>query len=357
VATLALVLLRYEESHAGRLWRPQRRHWAVAGGAATVLAIVAVLVGSGGHPGGWIKQGFEEFASPTVGDSSTAARFGELSSNSRWDWWVESWDVFEEHPVRGSGAGSFDVARRPVRRNIIVVIEPHSLPLQFLSETGVVGLLLLLGLLSSGAAASVLAVRRLAGTERTAATVLALAALAYLLHALVDYDWDFLALTAPAMVIVGLLIGTGRPPVRAVRRPLLAAAAGLASLALAFSVVAPWLAVRKVEEAYAALDERDIQAARDAVAKARDLNPLSLDPIRAEAAVADREGNRQQALEHYAAAVELQPENWVTWYELARYEEDVGLRQAAIRHVQQAQRLDPLNPRLGPMLERLFNSR
>jgi tetratricopeptide (TPR) repeat protein len=244
-----------------------------------------------------------------------------------------------------------------VRRNIIVVIEPHSLPLQFLSETGVVGLLLLLGLLSSGAAASVLAVRRLAGTERTAATVLALAALAYLLHALVDYDWDFLALTAPAMVIVGLLIGTGRPPVRAVRRPLLAAAAGLASLALAFSVVAPWLAVRKVEEAYAALDERDIQAARDAVAKARDLNPLSLDPIRAEAAVADREGNRQQALEHYAAAVELQPENWVTWYELARYEEDVGLRQAAIRHVQQAQRLDPLNPRLGPMLERLFNSR
>ena len=356
VAVLAYLLLRYEASRGERLWRPERRHWTAAGGVAAAIAVVVVLVASGGNPAGWIRRGFDEFATPTVGDSSTAARFGELSSNSRWDWWVESWDVFKDHPVAGSGAGSFDVARRPVRRNIIVVMEPHSLPLQFLAETGLVGLLLLVGVLGSGVAACVLGVRRFQGGDRAAATALALAALAYLLHALVDYDWDFLALTVPTMLIVGLLIGSGRPPVRAARRPVLAVSAVLVALALAFSVAAPWLSERKVEDAYAALDDRDLDRARAAAADARSLNPLSLEPIRAEAAVADRAGDRQEALDRYTEAVELQPENWVTWYELARYEEDIGLRDAAIRNAQQAQRLDPLNPRLGPMLERLFNS-
>jgi O-antigen ligase len=352
----SLLLLRYEAARGDRLWRPERKHWTAAGGVAAVCAVFAVLVASGGDPGGWVRRGFDEFTTPTVGDASTAARFGELSSNSRWDWWVESWDLFKEHPVVGSGAGTFDVARRPFRRNIIVVMEPHSLPLQFLAETGVVGLVLLLGMLGTGVAACVAGVRRLAGGERAAAMALALAALAYLLHALVDYDWDFLALSGPVLLVVGLLIGVGRPPIRAARRMVLAGAAGLLSLALVYSVAAPWLATRQVEDAYAALEERDFQRAAESASDARALNPLSLDPLRASAAVSDRASDRQRALERLAQAVELQPENWVTWYELARYEEDNGLVDAAIRHALEAQRLDPLNPRLGPMLERLFGS-
>ena len=352
----SLLLIRFETARGDRLWRPERKHWTAAGGLAAVCAVVAVLVASGGDPGGWVRRGFEEFTTPTVGDASTAARFGELSSNSRWDWWVESWDVFQEHPVIGSGAGTFDVARRPFRRNIIVVMEPHSLPLQFLAETGIVGLVLLLGILGTGIAACVAGVRRLAGEERTAAMALALAALAYLLHALVDYDWDFLALTGPVLLAVGLLIGVGRPPIRAARRPLLAGAVALVSLALVYSLAAPWLATRQVEKAYAAVEEDDAERAADSAANARALNPLSLDPLRASAAVSDRAGDRQRALERYAEAVELQPKNWITWYELARYEEDNGLLDAAIRHTLEAQRLDPLNPRLGPMLERLFGA-
>jgi O-antigen ligase/Flp pilus assembly protein TadD len=352
----SLLLLRYEDARGDRLWRPHRKHWIAAGGVATACAVVAVLVTSGGDPRGWMRRGFEEFTTPTVGDASTAGRFGELSSNSRWDWWVESWDVFKEHPVVGSGAGTFDVARRPFRRNIIVVVEPHSLPLQFLAETGLVGLVLLLGMLAAGVAACVAGVRRTTGAERAAATALALAGAAYILHALVDYDWDFLALSGPALLVVGLLIGVGRPPIRAARRMVLAGAAGLCALALLYSVAAPWLATRKVESAYAALEEGDLETAARSAEDARALNPFSLDPLRVSAAVFDQAGNRQRALERLARAVELQPQNWVAWYELARYEEDNGLTDAAIRHALEAQRLDPRNPRLGPMLERLFGS-
>jgi tetratricopeptide (TPR) repeat protein len=243
-----------------------------------------------------------------------------------------------------------------VRRNIIVVMEPHSLPLQFASETGIVGLALLLGILGTGVAVCFAAVRRLDGDERTAATALSLAALAYLLHAFVDYDWDFVGLTGPTMIVVGLLVGAGRPPIRAARRPFAAAAAMLISVGLVYSAAAPWLASRMVDQAYAALDDGDFGRARAAVKDARALNPLSADPIRAEAAVAEGLRIRQRALDLHVEAVELQPENPALWYELARYEAEIGLRSAAIRHAQQAQRLDPLNPRLGPFLESLFNA-
>ncbi len=46
---------------------------------------------------------------------------------------------------------------------------------------------------------------------------------AYLVHALVDYNWDFLAVTAPTMVALGVLAGAGPSSARrARRRPLLA---------------------------------------------------------------------------------------------------------------------------------------
>jgi O-antigen ligase len=356
VAGVALVLLRYEATHADRIWRPTRGQWAAAGGVAALCAVVAVLIGSGGDPAGWVRKGFEEFTSPTVGDAATARRYGRLSSNNRWDWWVESWDVFEEHPVAGAGAGAFDVARRPYRRNIIVVVEPHSLPIQFLAETGLVGFFLLLGTFAAGGVACVGGVRRLAGGERTAAMVLAIVALGYLLHALLDYDWDFVGLTGTTLLLVGVLVGAGRPPIRAARRPVAAVGAGLVALALSFSVVAPWASSRQVDEAYEALGEGDVDAALDRAARAQTLNPLALPPLYAEAAAEHARGNRQRALDLYVEAVELQPENWRTWYDLALYEESVGLLEAAIRHATRAQQLDPRHPDIGPFLERLFNA-
>ena len=55
-----------------------------------------------------------------------------------------------------------------------------------------------LGLVAAAAAAAVGAVRRLEGTERDAAAALAVALALWLVHALVDYDWDFVAVTGPA---------------------------------------------------------------------------------------------------------------------------------------------------------------
>jgi O-Antigen ligase len=341
----ALQLVRYEE-HAARVRLPSSRQAAVAGGAAAVVLLAVALAT------GWAGRALDDFTNPPAAQGP--GRFTSVSSSRRWEWWEESWRLFERDPVEGAGAGSFFIARRPYRTDLIVVVEPHNLPIQFLGELGIVGFALLVGLIGTGTAAVVSAVRRLEGAERAAATALALAPLAYLLHTLVDYDWDFVALTGPVLLVVGLLVSVGAPLLARRRRALPATAAALISVAAIASVAAPWLADREVRAAFAAVGEGEAAEAREAADRARSLNPLALEPLFAAALAEETRQRQQQALELYVRAVELQPENSETWYQLARFEASVGLRDQAIRHVGQAQALDPKNEAIVQLIQELF---
>ena len=103
----------------------------------------------------------------------------------------------------GTGAGSFHLANLRFRSSFLdFTIEPHNLPLQFLAEAGIVGLVLLL----LSAASLLRGSLRRHGHELALALVLP----AYLLHSLVDIDWDFVAVSALAFLVAGALVG--RPP-------------------------------------------------------------------------------------------------------------------------------------------------
>ncbi len=181
-------------------WRPRFR-WQLSGArlaaGAAVALLVAVLAVSRGDPIDWARDGFREFTNPVSEAGSDPERLGELNLNSRWTWWEESWTLFTDEPLGGTGAGSFAVARRPIRTNTTIATEPHSIALQFLAETGIIGFLLLVGFVGTATVAVVRTVRTTTGVDAAAASALAMALLAYLLHALIDYDWDFVALTAP----------------------------------------------------------------------------------------------------------------------------------------------------------------
>src|SRR5213078_1646485 len=72
-------------------------------------------------------------------------RIGSTSSNFRFTWWHQAWRGFTAHPLAGTGAGSFHLLNLLYRANYLdFTIEPHDLPLQFLAELGVVGLVLLM---------------------------------------------------------------------------------------------------------------------------------------------------------------------------------------------------------------------
>lgn len=313
----------------------------LAGRALAGLALAAALVVAVGlvAKAGSIADEFEVRNDP--------GRFLTISPNNRGAWWREAVDVFAADPVVGAGANSFAVARKRYRVNASAVTQPHSVPLQVLAGTGIVGLALFLGLVAAAAAAASGAVRRLGGTERDAAAALAVALALWLVHALVDYDWDFVAVTGPVVFAAGVLAAAGRPLVF-LEHKVGAAAAGALALAAAVSVATPWLAQRAVLDVNPALERGDISAARAAARRARSLDPLSLDPLFARARVEEEARDEDAALAAYRRAASLQPENPLPWYELGLYEFDLGDRCSAYVHLNRAYTLDPAGKQWTP---------
>ena len=310
--------------------------------AGVAVAVIVVLLNAG--------RIADDFGGAEVRNDPN--RFTSLSSNNRSAWWGEAWHVFRDHPVNGAGANTFEVARKRYRETASAVSEPHSVPLQFLAGTGLVGLALFLALIAVAAVAAVRACRRLEGIERNAAAALAVALALWLVHAIVDYDWDFVAVTGPALFAAGVLAAAGLPARRA---PGLFAAAGAAALALAaiVSVATPWLAERQLRQVNVALDRGDLEAAGDAVQRARSLDPLSLQPVFADARVAEQRRREVAALQAYREATRLQPKNPESWLQLGLYEFDIGDRCAAYRDLNQAYTLDPAGKqwrRGGPLV-------
>jgi len=302
--------------------------------AAAVVAVVAVLaVGA--------TRGTHAFSQTEC--SNTASRFSCTNTN-RVHWWKEAGRVFLAHPLGGAGAGTFRVARLRYRTSGDPVTEPHSVPLQVLAGTGLVGIALL-GVFVGASGVSV--TRRVTGLEepeRLAAVAVAALPAVYALHALVDYDVDFVAVTGPTLFALGVLFGAGRPLVR----PQLGVAPAVAVLGLTIAAVAslalPWLANRRIDASYAASDAGRIVQAAAKARSARSLNPLSPDALYALGSAYVSADDLDAARAAYERATRLQPGNAETWYQLGLFEfitaRDMCAAYIALNH---SYTLDPRN--------------
>ena len=270
-----------------------------------------------------------DFSDPVTPESP--GRFTEGSGNNRAQWWGEAVSGFADNPIVGNGAGAFQVTHRRYRESNVEVREPHSLPLQLLSETGLVGFALFAGAVLAAA----LALRR---DERALIFVLAL----FGLGLLYDIHWDFTAAGALAFATLGALVGRGWK--EGGRESLWAA--GVVALALAgvYSLSAPWLADRRIDEAYRAINEGDLALAADRAGQARTLNPTSVEPLFALGFVQDALGQFFYAREYYARAIEVQPENREAWFLLGRLEYEVKRYQDAYVRFNRMYALDPHGP-------------
>jgi hypothetical protein len=311
---------------------------ALAVGAAA--GVITLVVAS--KPQSWFRDFTRVPTNPaeTVG----AGRLTSINSNSRWQWWKEAWRAFEKQPLRGTGAGSFELSHRLFRSNRLVVTEPHNVPLQFLSETGIVGLLLALGAVAFAVAG---VVQRVRGSP--AALAVAVAALAYLLHSVVDFDWDFVAVTGPFFLTVGVLLG--RQAVPGQRRPAIVSLPAVLAIAVVYSLLTPWFAQRATDSALGALEAgrpaRAVSDARDA----RSLNPLALEPLLVQAGAEEQLGELAAARALYVRAIDLQPLNWRGWFELGRFEVGLGHDRRALPPLQRAVELDRYGSLAPPLLK------
>src|SRR4051794_9277414 len=211
---------------------PRARARLRMGTVATVVACVVpivlavVLANSDRGLGGTIQQGYESLTSISKTTPGGPQRLLSASS-SRGSYWHEAKEVFEDHYWKGSGAETFGVTRLRYRapNDRTVPQHAHGYLHQTAADLGLLGLvvsmvLLVAWLLSARRATGVL--RRGAGrvrsfsAERVGLIALALCALVFGMHSLVDWVWYVPGPAAMALVAAGFVAGRG--PLGAWRR-------------------------------------------------------------------------------------------------------------------------------------------
>ena len=267
---------------------------------------------------------------------NTAGRFGCGSTNHRADWWRESLDAFRDRPLAGSGAGSFLVTHLRQRGSFLdETPEPHSVPLQFLAETGLVGFALYL--------LSAFVLLRGVRGRRDHELALALIPIAYFVHGLVDIDWDYLAVAAPAFLVAGALAGKARTAEEPGLFPALAATG--VTVAVCASLLLPWLADRWTSDAEGAVVDRPAHAI--ALAKrARTANPLSIDPILVQALAEEVRRRPRYQLGLLEKATRVQPSNKEGWFRLGDFW--LNQRNCPRRALPALERVVTLDPQARP---------
>jgi tetratricopeptide (TPR) repeat protein len=320
----AVTLLGYLE---GRVFIPAvaRRIFAAA---LVILLAGGLLIAFAryGSPYSLAHKGFSAFKAPPPHAVSLNRRLVSFSGNGRYELWRLAWQDARHHPWLGSGAGSYEryfLRHQPA--DIGRVRDAHGLYIETVAELGPLGLVLLLTGLG------VPLVVALRSRRHPLVPVAAGAYVAFLVHAIADWDWEVPAVTLTAIMCGGAVLVAGRSygnvrlvsaPFRVVATAAVIVVAGLATVGLVGN------SALKASDS-ARRDGKLDRAAADA-RRARSWMPWSPRPwsLLGEAQLAA--GLVRQARESFRKAASMDPGDWHLWYDLARASEG-GARSEALR--------------------------
>ncbi len=180
----------------------------IAVGGVVVVVLLGLLVARPpeGGPVSWADRQYDAFRSYDPGArnnaDSVSDRLVVAAGSGRWQNWSVAYHEFEDAPIAGTGAGDYRFRWNEYRDVNLTVRNAHSLYLETLGESGLVGLLLLLTpLVAVGVA---IAMALLAGAPPALARdlgIVAGAGGAVALHLGGDWGWQMPAVVLPAMVI------------------------------------------------------------------------------------------------------------------------------------------------------------
>jgi len=303
---------------ADRRTRVPRKVSHRAGLVTATVAAVALVGGLGavavddGVPPERLERAWKEFkkgGSPVQGEN----RLATLGTN-RYDFWTVALATFGDHPLKGIGAENFQRAYLREGKSGEQPRFAHSLPLGVLAQTGLVGAILLFGSLGAALAAAARRLRKSGPRAEVAAAATAVFGY-WLVHASIDWFWEFFALTGLALAMLAVAVAAARAPSveppRALRpRARIAVGAGgvVAGVLLALSLLAPWMANRQIQAAATGWEKRPAEA-RLALDRAGRLNPLSADPSLTAATIALRRQDGRLAISGFEEALRRDPSN------------------------------------------------
>jgi hypothetical protein len=316
--------------------------------AIVVGATAVIVVGTVGHPIAHVTTAWSEFKADADNDYAQPHLVSGFGS-SRYDIWRVALIEFGDHPIAGIGSDNFLAPYMKLRRISQEPLYPHGFLFRVLSQTGIVGALLVFGWLGLTFFAFFRARRTRSRDAHGLACSAFVLALYWLTQGMVDWFWELPALGAPAIACLALsmrvtdddvLPGGGRLGGRR-----LAAVAAIAIVPI-LSLTFPWLAAREVALAGATWYENPDRAfAR--LALARKLNPLSPDADAAAGVIARRLGETSREELADRRVVARDPSNWYAWLEIALAEAREHHHRDALDAVRRARSLDPREPVLA----------
>jgi hypothetical protein len=315
---------------------PRRLTYVALSAVAALALSVAVLEGPTAA-----SNALDSFrSSGTVRGTDPTARLTTLGG-PRYEIWDVALKTFSAHPLRGSGAGTFEYEWLRRRSEDTFVRDGHSIVLESLAELGAPGALMvavvLLGLLVAAARTALAQASPQAVAVAAGGTA---AFLAWAVTASVDWMWESTAVTAAGLsagVMAANIGGRAFEPIRASVR---GGAAVLILLALAIQL--PLLAAtERVRDSQRAVTAGNFPRAVENATTAVEAEPWAATPLLQRALVLEATGNLAEASTDARAAADREPTNWRVWLTLARIEAERGHVTRALRAGGRARRLNP----------------
>lgn len=313
---------------------PRTARRAALAGAAVAL-VLAVIVAPPAARDAWDEFQQTTFV-PTPTQTNADARLTNLSGN-RVNVWESAWRAAKQHPVKGTGAGTFEFWWNRDGDNGEFLKDAHSIYLEAWAETGVVGFALMMLFLGGLAWAAWRGRRTLAPTTDVGVHAGLCGVFAvFLLQAGVDWIWESTAVTVLGLVAVGLAAGAasggwgsggvddvgetrtfasaervGEPSRVTAPAPASASVAVLLLAVLAVVVQLPGLASEShLSASREAARAGDYEKATDEATAAIEAMPWAAGGYGQRGLVMEERGRLDSAIRDYNSAFEAEPMNW-----------------------------------------------
>jgi hypothetical protein len=317
---------------------PRVAGWATAG--ILVLATLAAIVVS--HP----LRKFEEFkthGSYSGGSDFVTSHLLSSSGSGRWQMWSAAVSEFKAHPLNGGGAGSWEFWWLQHRPFPLFSQYAHSLYLEALGELGIVGLLLLAAAVVVAAVGAVRAVLILRSQEVAG---LAACGIAFFVSAAYDWTWQLAGVAIVGVGALGLALGA-LPTSRAapwgragLGRPLVALLA-VAAIVPQIVVLAAGLHLSNSQDADG---NGDFARAKSQALAAKAVEPWAAGSYLQLAFIDEQGGRLGAARIHLGEAIARSHDDWQLWWYAAQVDVRRGAILRARKELDEARRLDPLEP-------------
>jgi hypothetical protein len=323
---------------------------------ATVAAALAA------HAPAQLSHLWAEFRNPsgTGLHQNSLARFAVLSSNGRYQFWKSVLQTASGAQLwRGWGPGTFQLVWLPRAPFESYVVNAHSLFFETLSDTGVIGLALLVGFFLAVLVVGVRAVVQSELEHRAQAAGLTAALVAFTISTSFDWFWQI-----PVLPVVFLLLASAalapraRQPVRTGSDPGLNGGEGprpgrrlktrggivLLGLACLVAIAVPLALTEDLRASQAAASAgRSSLALRDARAAVALDGAAAGAQLQLALVLEQRGAYRAAALAAQRATAE-EPANWSDWLVRSRIEAEAGKIAPALAAYRRARSLNPRSP-------------